>query len=117
MVVLHRNDRTYGNAYLITFKAGTLHAHTHILSTSILPTLEAPAEGFFQNPPQFGRRIRFDSLHGCEKFPHEAHFQNRQQPKVTRSEIMRVRWSGDDRMSFSARTCCAKRDVWLGALS
>jgi hypothetical protein len=28
--------------------------------------LEAPSEGFFWNLPEFGRRIRFDVLHGCE---------------------------------------------------
>jgi hypothetical protein len=32
MVVLHCNGRTYGNAYLITFKVGPLSAHTHTCS-------------------------------------------------------------------------------------
>jgi len=32
--------------------------------------------------------------------PIEAHFQSREQPKVTRSEIRRVRWLGDDRNAF-----------------
>ena len=98
MVVLHCNGRTYGNAYLITFKVGPLRTHT--LAPSILPLLEAPAEGFFWNLPEFGRRIRFDVLHGCETCPLEAHFQSREQPKVTRSEIRRVRWLGDDRNVF-----------------
>jgi len=56
--------------------------------------------GFFWNPPECGRRIRFDVLHGCETCPLEAHFQSREQPKVTRSEIRRVRWLGDDRNAF-----------------
>jgi hypothetical protein len=32
--------------------------------------------------------------------PLEAYFQNREQPKVTRSEIQRVRWLGDERNAF-----------------
>ena len=36
----------------------------------------------------------------CETRPLEAYFQNREQPKVTRSEIQRVRWLGDDRNAF-----------------
>jgi hypothetical protein len=31
-VVLHCNGRTYGSAYLITFKVGPLHTHTHTCS-------------------------------------------------------------------------------------
>jgi len=49
---------------------------------------------------EFGRRIPFDVFHGCETRPLEAHFQTREQPKVTRSEIRRVRWMGDDRSAF-----------------
>ena len=45
------------------------HTHTHTLAPSILPLLETPAEGFFWNLPEFGRRIRFDVLHGCETRP------------------------------------------------
>jgi hypothetical protein len=44
MVVLQCNGKTYGNAYLITFKVGLLLAYT--LASSILLLLEAPAEGF-----------------------------------------------------------------------
>jgi hypothetical protein len=51
--------------------------------------------------------IRFDALIGCETCALETHFQSREQPKVTRSEIRRVRWLGDDTTS----------DVWLGTLS
>jgi len=83
------------NAYLITFKVRSVCTHT--LAPLILPLLEAPAEGFFWNLPEFGRRIRFDVLYGCETRPLEAHFQSREEPKVTRSEIRRVRWLGDDR--------------------
>jgi hypothetical protein len=32
--------------------------------------------------------------------PLEAHFESREQPKVTRSEIQRVWWLGDDRNVF-----------------
>jgi hypothetical protein len=53
----------------------------------VLPLLEAPAEGFFWNLPEFGRRIRFYVLCCCETCPLEAHFQSREQPKVTHSEI------------------------------
>jgi hypothetical protein len=100
MVVLHCNGRTYGNAYLITFKVGPLH--TDALAPSILPLLEAPAEGFFWNLPQFGSCISFDVLHGCETRPLEApaHFLSREVPKVTRSEIWKVQWLGDDRNVF-----------------
>jgi len=62
--------------------------------------LEAPPEGFFWNLPEFSRRIRYDVLHGCETRPLEANFQRREQPKVTWSEIRRVRWLGDDRNAF-----------------
>jgi len=75
-------------------------AHTHTLAPSFLPLLEAPAEGFFWNLPEFGRRIPFDVFHGCETRPLETHFQSREQPKVTRSEIRRVRWLGDDKNAF-----------------
>jgi hypothetical protein len=105
MVVLQCNGRTYGNACLIAFKVRPLRTHT--LAPSILPLLEAPAEGFFWNLPEFGRRVRFDVLHGCETSPLEAHFQGTEQPKVIGSEIRRVRWRGDDTTS----------DVWLGESS
>jgi hypothetical protein len=74
-----------GNAYLIAFKVGPLP--THILAPSILPLLEAPAEGLVSNLPEFGRRIRFDVLHAREMCLLEAYFQSREQPKVTTSEI------------------------------
>ena len=59
-------------AYLIIFKVVPLRAHTHThthtytLAPSILALLEAPAEGFFWNLPEFGSRIRFYVLHGCK---------------------------------------------------
>jgi hypothetical protein len=109
MEVLHCNGQTYGNAYLITFKVGLLRAYT--LAPSILPLLEAPAEGFFWNLPEFSHRIRFDVIHGCETCPLEAHYQSREQPKVIRSEIRRLWWLGVD------RNCCTTSNVWLGALS
>ena len=45
------------------------HTHTHTLAPSILPLLEALAEGFFWDLPEFGRSILFDALHGCETCP------------------------------------------------
>jgi hypothetical protein len=98
MVVLHWNGKTYGNAYLITFKVGLLRAYR--LAPSILPLLEAPAGGSFWNLPEFGRCIRFDVIHGYDTCQLEAHFQSREQPKATRSGIRRVRWLGDDRNVF-----------------
>jgi hypothetical protein len=62
--------------------------------------LEALAEGFFWNLSEFGSCIQFDILHGCETRPLEAHFQRREEPKVTRSKIWRVQWLGDDRNAF-----------------
>jgi hypothetical protein len=70
VVVLHWNGMTYSNAYLITFKVGPLCTHTLVRST--LPLLEAPAEGFFWNLPEFSHHIQFDVLHGCETCPLEA---------------------------------------------
>ena len=58
----HCNGMTYDNAYLITFIIGPLRTHT--LAPSILPLLEAPAQGFLWNLPEFGCRIRF-VFHGC----------------------------------------------------
>jgi hypothetical protein len=49
---------------------------------------------------ELGRRIRFYVLRGCETCPFEDRFQNMEEPKVTRSEILRVRWLGDDRNVF-----------------
>jgi hypothetical protein len=107
-----------GIARLITFKVRTTqplnrsnaqtlkHTHTHTLSPSILPLLETLAEGFsFLYLPDFSRRIRFTVLKGWEKCPLAAHFQSREDPKVTRSEVRRLRWLG------------TSSDVWLGALS
>ena len=83
----------------------------HILAPSVLPLLKTPAEGFFWNLPEFGRLIPFDALHGCETRPLEAHFQSREQQKVTRSEIRRIRWLGDD------RNACAMQFGGNGATS
>ena len=69
--------------------------HAHTLAPSILPLLEGPAEGFFWNLPEFGRRIRIGVLHGCDTHP--LHLQSREEAKVTQSEIRRVQWLGDDR--------------------
>ena len=88
----------YDNAYLMTFKVGPLRSLT--LAHSIVPLLEAPTVGFFWDLPGFGSRIRVDVPHSCETCPFEAHLQSRYQSEVTRSEIRRVRWLGDDRNAF-----------------
>jgi hypothetical protein len=62
----------------------------------ILPFLEALMEGSFWNLPEFGCNV----LHGCQMCPLEAHFQRREQPKVTQSEIRKVQWMGDNRNIF-----------------
>ena len=112
------NGWTYDNAYLITFKVGPLHActhththtHTHLLHRSC-HCWKHRQKGSFGIFCSSG--IPFDVLHGCEMHPLEAHFQSREQPKVTRSEIWRLRWLGDDRNAFlGVRTkphiaCCA----------
>jgi hypothetical protein len=65
---------------------------------SIDPAIVGSTGGWLLlNLPQFGRGIRFDILHGCEMCPLEANFQIREQLEVTRSDIRRVRWLGDDR--------------------
>jgi hypothetical protein len=64
------------------------------------PLLEAPAEGSVWNLPEFGRQLRFGVLKGCEMCPPKAHFQCKEQQKITRSEIRRVRWLGKDRNVF-----------------
>lgn len=76
--------------YLITFKLGPLriHTHTHTLAATILPLLEDPEEGFLWNLPEFSYRIRFDVLYVSETRPFEAHFQSKEQPKVTRSWVL-----------------------------
>jgi len=90
------------------------HTHTHTLAPSILPLLEAPAEGFFWNLPQFGHRIRIDVLYGYKTRPLEAHFQSREKPEVTRSEIRRVQWLDDDRntcaMQFGGNSVTSGRE-------
>ena len=96
------------NAYLITFKVRSVCTHT--LAPLILPLLEAPAEGFFWKLLEFGRRIPLDIFHGCETRPLEAHFQSREQPKVTRSEIRRVRWSFL-RASFAQVARCSSEEA------
>jgi hypothetical protein len=79
--------------------------------------LVALVEGFSWNLPEFWRRIRFDVLHGWETCPLEAHFQSREQPKVTRSEIWRVWWLIDDRNVFlSEELLHNKRCVALGVI-
>jgi hypothetical protein len=108
--------RTYTNTYLITFSVGPFCVHTHTLAPSIQPLLKALAEGFFVNLLEFGSGIRFDVLHGCETCSPEAHFQSMEQPKVTWSEIRRVRWLGVTGMFFSARNCCTTSDVWISEL-
>jgi hypothetical protein len=79
MVALHWNDKTYSNAYLITLEVGPFRTHPLVPSTLLL--LEALAEGFFWNLPEFGHHIRFYVLHNCEIRPLETHFQSRNSQK------------------------------------
>jgi hypothetical protein len=62
--------------------------------------LVAQSEGFYWNFLEFGRRIRFLVLHYCETRLLAAHFQSKEEPKVTWSEIRRVRCLGDDMNDF-----------------
>jgi hypothetical protein len=73
--------------------------------------LEALPEGFFWNLPQFGHHVQFDVLHGCETRPLEAHFQSREKPKVTHSEIWRVWWLGYDRNAFLSEEFATMEDI------
>lgn len=84
-MMLHCNGRTCDNIYLITIKVGHLSPHT--VAPSILPSLEAPAQGFFCYLPEFGRGIGSDIVRGCETFYFEANFQKKEQSKVTQSEM------------------------------
>lgn len=62
----------------------------------------------FLDSAEFGRLIRFDILRGCKSRPFEDHFQGREQPEVTGSEVRRVRWLSDDRAAQQA-TCPSVR--------
>jgi hypothetical protein len=104
MLILHCNGRTYGNAYLITFTVRALrtrtHTRTHLLHGSChcwKPLLKASVGIFCSSALAF----YFMSFHGCEMGPLEAHSHSNEQPKVTGSEIRRVRWLSD---------------VWFGVL-
>ena len=72
-------------------------AHTH--TCSIDPAIVGSTGGRLLLESS-GVRPSLDVLHGCETRALEAHFQSREQPKVIRSEIRRVRWLGDDRNAF-----------------
>jgi hypothetical protein len=65
-----------------------------------LPLLEALTEDFLWNLPGLDRRIRLYVLYGCETCLLDSHFQRREQPKVTPSNIRIVRCLGDDRNVF-----------------
>jgi hypothetical protein len=99
MILLHCYGRAYVSSCLMTFEVRSLRARTHTNRSCHCWKQR-------RNIPEFGRRIRFDALHGCESCPLEAHFRSREQPRVTRSEIRRVQCLGDDTTNA----------VWLGAL-
>jgi hypothetical protein len=67
-----------------------LHTRARTLGPWFLPLLEAPAEGFLYNHLDFGRRILFEVLDGCESYPLEIHFQVREQANFTWNEIRRL---------------------------
>jgi hypothetical protein len=74
-----------------------MHTQTLRVALSILPLLEASAEGFFWNLPEFSNNILFYVLHGSEMCPLEAHFQSMEKPKVMLSEIQVVSCLRGDR--------------------
>ena len=115
IVVYHRNGRTYDNAYLITFKVGSLRTHT--LAPSILPLLDALAEGFFWNLPEFSRRIRFYVLHGAKRVTLGPIFRIGNSRKSLGARFREYGGWVMTGMLFSARNCCTTSDVWLGASS
>jgi hypothetical protein len=86
-------------------------AHRNTFPPTIVPLLEASAEGLCWNLPEFGGRIRFNVLRGCETCLLE------EQPKVTQSEIRRVQCFGDDRKGFLGKVllhytrCVARRVI------
>jgi hypothetical protein len=106
------NGRTHGNAYLITFKVGLLRAsarththtyartHTHTHTCSIDPAIVGSTGGrlhFGSSGARPSHSISWPAwLRNCLL---EAQFQSREQPRVTRSEIRRVGWLGDDTTS------------------
>jgi hypothetical protein len=99
LAVLHCNGRIMRQCLPNRLRSRTLvHSRIHTLAPSILSLLEAPAEGFFRNLSGFGRRIRFDVLHGLQ-------FQSVEQPKVTGTKIWRLQWLSDD------RNCCTISDM------
>jgi hypothetical protein len=97
IVVSNCNGITYGNAYLITFKVEHLRTDT----CSIDPAIVGSTDGRHLSKSSGVRpSIWFDVLHGCVTCSLEAHLRSREQQKVTRSEIRRVQWLGDDRNVF-----------------
>lgn len=66
MVVLHTNDRTYSNTYLITFKVARAH------TCSIDPTVVGSTSGKYRF--EFHHHIQFYILHGCETYSLEDYF-------------------------------------------
>ena len=115
IVVQHSNGRTYDNAYLITFKVRPLRTHT--LAPSILPLLDALAEGFFWNLLEFRRRIRFYVLHGSKRVPLRHIFRIGNSRKSLGARSREYGGWVMTGMLFSARNCCKTSDVWLGASS
>jgi hypothetical protein len=107
--ILRCNVRTYGNVYLITYTVGPLCTHTHFLIDPVI--VQNTAQAFCCNLSEFSPRIPFYVLYGGKGCPLEAHFQNREQPKVTQSEIRRASWLGAD------RNWCTTSHMCLGAAS
>ena len=84
------------------------------LAPSILPLLEAPAEGFFWNLPEFGRAFDLMSSMVAKRVPLRPILRAGSSQK---SLGARYGEYGGWVMTFSARNCGTTSDVWLGALS
>jgi len=115
-VVWHCNGRTYDNAYLITFKAGLLRAHTHLLRQSChcWKHWRKASFGIF-----WSLALAFHSLSSmvAKRIPLRPTF------RVGSSQKSLGATSGEYGgwvmigMLFSGRNCCTTSDVWLGAFT
>jgi hypothetical protein len=75
-----------------------------IQTSSIDPVIVgSTGRGFFWNHPEVGRRIPLDVLHVCETRSLKANSKSKEQWTVTRSEVRRVRWLGEDSRGTAAQ--------------
>jgi hypothetical protein len=115
MVVLHCNGRSYGNAYLITFNVGLLHAHTHLLHRSS-HCFERQRKGLFGIFWSSAITFHLISSMVVKHVPLRSIFVvwNCQKSLGVRSrEYGGWVMTG---MLFAARNCCTTSDVWFSTL-